>query len=109
MAIFIALIAFFAWGAAVAGRAAATHAMRSALWKWASGFVFFALLVPMLFLAWIAIERARYPYNSEGRYFDAEASVVYQEDAVDVWRVLTLMFEIPCVFAGAAFAAMRRR
>jgi len=38
----------------------------------------------------IAIDRARLPYNSEGRYFDAETSVVYQDGAQSAYGALAL-------------------
>lgn len=50
---------------------------------------------------WIFIKRLLLPYNSEGRYFDAESSVVYHQQAVIVYGLL--FFILLLMTAGLAF------
>ena len=39
------------------------------------------LAIPGTLMLGLAIQRARLPYNEEGRYFDATEGVVYRTDA----------------------------
>lgn len=53
----------------------------------------------------LAIRRARLPYNSEGRYFDAAESMVYTDGAVPV---LAGLAGLAALLALTALAVARR-
>ncbi len=40
--------------------------------------------------AWLGYTAARLPYNSEGRYFDAEQGVVFLQQDVEFWAVVAV-------------------
>ena len=69
--------------------------------KWVSAAVF-AILLPFVIL-WCAIatQTARYPYNSEGRYFDGV--VVYHEEDPMAYLLLGFLWALPCAAAGAVW------
>jgi hypothetical protein len=47
--------------------------------------------------AWLGFTAARLPYNSEGRYFDAEQGVVYLEQDVEFWAVVAVACRVLAV------------
>jgi hypothetical protein len=51
-----------------------------------------ALLCGLLWL-----QRRSLPYNEMGRYFDARYSIVYHEQAVLVYGLLTALFALPAL------------
>jgi hypothetical protein len=59
----------------------------------------FALLLTTaaLLLARLWLQRLSLPYNEEGRYFDAAHGVVYDEGAIAVYGVLTVLFALLAV------------
>lgn len=84
-----------------------SHAVGRAVARW------LAILVAILagavgalaLRAWI--DTAWLPYNSEGRYFDAEAEVVYTDDEPEFWGVLA--FSAVVIGGGAGFLAWKLR
>jgi len=47
-----------------------------------------------LLLARLWFQRASLPYNEEGRYFDTAHRVVYDDSAVGVCAILTVLFAL---------------
>lgn len=56
--------------------------------------------------AFVASDRAGLPYNSQGRYFDAEEGVTYTDSAPLVYGVLAALFGLLAV--GLWMVARRR-
>lgn len=49
-----------------------------------------AVGVAAALLSILTLQRYQLPYNSEGRYFDAASSVVYKQQAVEVFFLIAL-------------------
>lgn len=52
-----------------------------------------------LLLALLWFQRLSLPYNEAGRYFDAAHAVVYDEDAITAYGLLTVLFALPTAAA----------
>jgi hypothetical protein len=51
-------------------------------------FVSFLLCVLLILSGWMWYERASFPYNEEGRYFDEANMIVYHQQGEELWRLL---------------------
>lgn len=64
------------------------------------------LVVSSLAFGWVAHTRSQLPYNSEGRYFDAESATVYTDNAVLAYGSIAIT---SLILSGALLALSRRR
>jgi hypothetical protein len=49
------------------------------------------IAIPGFLLLVVTVSRARLPYNSEGRYFDASEGVVYHSQAVIIYGLMSAL------------------
>jgi hypothetical protein len=63
------------------------------------------LMLASVVLALLWLQRLSFTYNEQGRYFDAANGVVYDQSAVMVYGILTLLFALG---AGLAFRGASR-
>ena len=72
-------------------------------------FIQAVILVPLLIgtfgIGWVFIKRIRLPYNSEGRYFDEGSGVVYHQQAVVVYGLLSII--VLAIIVGVVYRLSR--
>lgn len=68
-----------------------------------------ALVALAALLARLWLQRTSLSYNSEGRYFDAAEGVVYTDDAIAVYGLMTLLVAASAVAAVIWTARAWRR
>ncbi len=73
------------------------------------GFATVFLLAGIL-LGLLALRRSRLPYNEQGRYFDAEVSVVYKDSAVVAYGMMAAAgLTMGSLLLGASFLGRHKR